>query len=204
MNAFPLSLVEQSMPVPHCFGAKWAVGWSWEGRQGWDMLCSSVSAGDQSHHCRVALVPARLPRASLHVSFQSLSSLDSVPWSIMPSSEAQAWFPVGTGDLDGNPARNAVPSHLSGNPGKRRAPLGVHLLQKYNLLTLSTDTDASQTVLVAFHYSNSLAGWLLKLNQFTVVGVAIQAFLWKGANYVPWGNKGALKFRVVHCFLMML
>lgn len=43
------------------------------------MLCSPVSAGDHSHHCRVALVPyavpARLPKASLHVSFWSLSVL---------------------------------------------------------------------------------------------------------------------------------
>lgn len=53
-----------------------------------------LSAGDHSHHCRVALVPyavpARLHKAGPHVFLWSLSSLYLVSSSVMPSSEPQA------------------------------------------------------------------------------------------------------------------
>lgn len=75
------------------------------------------------------------------------------------------WLVAGTGMkiLQGM----QFPPILVKNPVKRSPDM--HLSQKYNLLTMSTEMGTSQTDhFVAFHSSTSLVGWLRKQNQFMV------------------------------------
>lgn len=72
-----------SVPVPHSFGVKCTVGWKWEERQSWHMLCSPISVRDHSYHC--SSYPQ--PRASLQM---SAVSLHTQYLSVTPSTEHQA------------------------------------------------------------------------------------------------------------------
>lgn len=155
---------------------------------------------------RVALVPyavpARQPTASLHVSLWSLWSLYSVSSSVTPSSALQAYFLVGSGHLDGNPARNAVPSH----------PVEILAIEELSqMCTCSRSIIYSHWALTQVLHKEILQRFIilpplwagcLKLNQFTALHEWLfRLFSEKGQIiYHGVAKSSQILFRVVHCF----